>query len=207
MKRLLICTLLLLTAAAADADRLVLTPRGFITTPGTLRAEYFTAQKGGRNFGFLSTGLPLGPTVLELEAERADIGNTVRETLHAQYSITGNAFADLAPVVSVGVRDIMNRGRERRAYFVAMSKTIGLSVGQERFVKDLKVHLGLGSSRLEGVFGGVQMRLPFNLEARGEYAARRWNGSVSLPILRNLHARAYTLDGTFFYGGTLNLRF
>jgi hypothetical protein len=142
---------------------------------------------------------------LELEVEHLELGGRRRDTMSVQYSLTGNAFTLEAPAFSVGIRDVLNRGRERQAVFVALTKTIGLSLGQERFLKDFKLHGGLGSSRLEGPFLGFQARLAAGPTVSAEYVARRINASLSVQVFRGVQLKAYTLDKELFWGATLNL--
>jgi len=190
----------------ARADRNVLAPRGLIAEPNSLRLEYASLSADGRtNLGWLTVGWPDEGLGLELEAERFERGGRRRETLSAQYSLTGNAFSDLAPAVSVGVRDLLNRGRERRAFFLATTKTFGLSRTQERLLREWKLHVGVGSSHLDGPYVGIQGRFAVGFTAHAEYVARRFNGAVTWPVGRYLHLKAYSLDGDLFYGATFTL--
>lgn len=190
----------------ARADRNVLAPRGLIAEPNSLRLEYAALSSNGRtNLGWITVGWPDEALGLELEAERSEWGGQRRETLSAQYSLTGNAFSDLAPAVSVGVRDLLNRGREHRAFFLAATKTFGLNRTQERLLREWKLHLGYGSSRLDGPYVGIQSRFTLGFTARAEFVARRFNGSVAWPVGRYFNLNAYSLDGDLFYGATFTL--
>lgn len=190
----------------AMADRNVLAPRGLIAEPSSLRLEYAALSAGGRtHLGWLTVGWPDEGLGLELEAERFEQGGRRRETLSAQYSLTGNVFSDLAPAVSIGVRDLLNRGRERRAFFLAATKTFGLSRTQERLLREWKLHVGYGSSRLNGPYVGIQGRFTLGFTVHAEYVARRVNGSVAWPVGRYLNLNAYSLDGDLFYGATFTV--
>jgi hypothetical protein len=163
------------------------------------------ASNGHSHLGWLTIGYPDEALGLELEAERSDWNRRQRETFALQYSLTGNAFSDLAPAVSVGVRDVLNRGREGRAFFLAATKTFRLSERQEKFLRDWKLHLGYGSNRLNGAYVGVEGRLTLGLTANLEYLAGRLNTAISLPIARYLRLRLYSLDGGLFYGASFAL--
>jgi hypothetical protein len=198
--------ILSLLAAPAGADRNVLAPRGLVTNPDSVKLEYAVQDRNQRNqIGWLNIGMPQQLLGLELEVEHFELGGRRRETVSAQYSLTGNAFTLEAPAVSVGVRDLLNRGRERQAVFVALTKTIGLSLGQERFLRDLKIHGGLGSRRLEGPFLGFQARLAAGPTISAEYVARRINASIGVSALKFLQLKVYTLDRELFWGASITL--
>jgi hypothetical protein len=197
---------LLVYALPAGADRNVLAPRGLIAVPDSLKLEYaFQASNHRSNLGWLTVGMPSQLYGLELEVERSEPGGRGRETFSLQYSLTGNAFSDLAPSISVGLRDVLRRGRDGQALFLAATKTLGLSQQQERLLRDWKLHVGYGSSRLGGPFIGMQGRFSFGPTANVEYAARRFNSSVALPVSKYLNLKAYTLDGDLFYGASFVL--
>ena len=192
-------------AAPSRADRNVLAPRGLVTNPMAARIEYAVQDRDHDNqLGWINIGMPQQLIGLELEVERFQLGGQRRETMSVQYSLTGNAFTLEAPAFSVGIRDLLRRGRERQAVFVALTKSIGLSRGQERFLKDFKLHGGLGSSRLEGPFVGFQARLATGPTLSAEYVARRFNASLSVQAIRFLQLKAYSLDGELFWGASLS---
>lgn len=198
--------MLLGTCSRAHADRLVLGPSGLIVVPLSLKAEYALMGSNSRNnLGWLAVGLPEQLHGVELEAERFELGGQRRETLSVQYSLTGNAFSDLAPSISVGVRDLLNRGRERQSIFLAATKTFKLSQQQEHLLRDWKLNVGYGTSRLGGAFIGVQGRFTLGFVASAEYVARRVNASLAFPVAKFFSLKAYTLDGDLFYGATLRL--
>ncbi|HXG24587.1 MAG TPA: hypothetical protein VNJ09_08550, partial [Chthonomonadales bacterium] len=199
-------TVLSIFCSGAQADRGVLAPTGLVLSPNSARLEYIHMASDGRsNLGWLTVGYPDEELGLELEAERSDLGSRQRETFAIQYSLTGNAFSDLAPAISVGVRDVLNRGREGRAFFLAATKTFRLSESQEKILRDWKLHLGYGSNRLDGAYIGVEGRLALGLTANLEYLAGRFNAALALPIARYIRLRAYTLDGDLFYGASVAL--
>jgi hypothetical protein len=197
---------LLVSGAAARADRNVLAPRGLIAVPNSLGLEYAAMGSNHRNnLEWLTVGMPGQLHGLELEAERFELGGRRQETMSVQYSLTGNAFSDLAPSVSVGVRDLLRRGMEGQALFFAATKTFRLSERQEHVLRDWKLHVGYGTSRLDGVFIGVQGRFTFGFTANAEYVARRFNASLAFPVTKYFNLKAYTLDRDVFYGATLVL--
>jgi hypothetical protein len=196
----------LVCPAHARADRNVLAPRGLIAVPDSLKLEYaFEGSNGRNNLGWLTIGLPGRLNGLELEAERFELGGTRRETFSVQYSLTGNAFSDLAPSVSLGVRDVLRRGRDAQALFLVGTKTLGLSQQQERLLQDWKLHVGYGTSRLDGPFVGIQARFALGFTAYAEYVSKRFNASLALPLTKYMNLKAYTLDGDLYYGASFVL--
>lgn len=193
-----------LSGANARADRNVLAPRGLVASPGLLRLEYLIRESDSRSsLGWATFGLPVEDLGLEVELERFDLNRRARETVSLQYTLTGNAFSDIAPAVSVGVRDSLNRGREGRAFYLSMTKTFGLSLAQDRILRDLKAHAGYGTRRLGGLWIGVQGKFRPGFTVHAEYLAHRLNASVSWPVSGPLEMRAYSLDGNLFYGASL----
>ena len=195
------------TTVPVRADRNILAPRGLVTNPLTASAEYAFQDTDHRNWlGWVNVGMPQQLLGLELEAESFRIRGQRRETLSAQYSLTGNGFTMEAPAISIGVRDLLNEGSDRQAIFGAMTKSFPLSLRQERVVRDLKVHAGLGTSSLEGPFVGFQARMTLGPTIGAEYVARRINASISFPVAKVLQLKAYTLDKELFWGATLTIR-
>jgi hypothetical protein len=190
----------------AHADRIVLAPRGLITPPFALGAEYAVRTESPHaDIGWLNFGFPQEDLGLEIEVERIDAAGPPRETFSLQYSLTGNGVVDFAPALSVGIRDILRRGRERQGIFAAASKSIGVPLASERYLRNLKVHIGYGTSAMDGVYAGAEARV-FGLWVGAEYLARKFNAAVSLPLFANLSARAYTLDGSTYVGASFLLR-
>jgi hypothetical protein len=193
-------------ATSAHADRIVLAPRGLITPPFSLGAEYAVRTESPHaDIGWLNLGFPQEDLGLEIELERLDASGPPRETFSLQYSLTGNGVVDFAPALSVGIRDVLRRGRERQGIFAAASKSIGVPLATERFLRNLKVHVGYGASAMDGLFAGADARI-LGLWVGAEYLARKFNASVALPLFANLSARAYTLDGSTYIGASFVLR-
>src|SRR5687768_13108661 len=152
-------SLIFLNSAGA-ADRLVLAPRGLVSPPFSSRLEYAIHPYSPRKeIRWLNIGMPQEDLGLELEIERFEVNNEARETFSLQYTLTGNGVADFAPALSVGIRDVLRRGRERQGLFAAATKNIGVPLAVERTVQNLKVHAGFGSSAMGGVFGGAEAKL------------------------------------------------
>jgi hypothetical protein len=206
VRRLALIAALVSIAQSAFSDRLVLAPRGLVAPPFSIGAEYAVHPYSPRmDIGWLTIGFPKEDLGLELELERSEVDSDSRETFHLQYTLTGNGVADFAPAVSVGIRDIMRSSRERQGLFAALTKNIGVPLAVEQTVQNLKVHLGIGTSAMGGLFGGAEARVRgFWLGA--EYIAGNVNASIAYPIVPNLSVKAYTLDGDSFFGASFSLR-
>ena len=198
-------TIILLNSAAA-ADRIVLAPRGLVSPPFSARIEYAVHPYIPRaDIGWLNIGLPQEDLGLELELERFEVNNEARETFSFQYTFTGNGVADFAPAISLGIRDLLRRGRELQGIFAAATKNIGVPLATERTIQNLKVHIGFGTSAMDGLFAGAEAKV-LGVWVGGEYLSRRFNAALAVPVFSNLALRAYTLDGSSYFGASFSVR-
>src|SRR5512140_2476894 len=116
LMRLLPVLLVLLSATTARCDPLALAPRGTMARPDSLVLRALTdAGDGGTSLGWLTVGSPVADLPLEFELAGYDSGGRREGTFGLQYLVTTEAFSDLAPVVSIGVRDVLNTRAEGRA--------------------------------------------------------------------------------------------
>lgn len=192
-------------APQARADRNVVAPTGLIAPPNSAKLAFVSRlDSTSTNRGWLTLGLP-PDSGLEIEAERIETNGLQRETFGVQYSLTGNAFSDLAPAISVGVRDALNRAQEGRALYVAATKTLGLSAVQEHVLRDWKLHVGYGTNRMNGAFVGMRARFTLGLIGNVEFFARRLDASVAWPVGRHFNLEAFTIGGDAFYGASFVL--
>lgn len=193
-------------AGSARADRAILSPRGFILSPGDIQFEYAGRTTDGHsNVQWLQLSLPGNDLGLELEVERRYTSGRSRSSFNLQYTLTGNALSDIAPVISLGARDLINSDVEGRAAYLALSKTIGLSLAQSRLVSDLKLNAGYGTGRMDGVFASAELKLRAGFTVSAEYFQRRWNMEVAVPASKYLKLRAYTFNGAVYYGASLRI--
>lgn len=195
--------MLLGMAQAVRADRIVLGPDGATLDPKALKAEFaFTPYRTERNLSWLQYALPQG---IEIETQFSDIANNKRTVggLDVQYPIFSE-FGQV-PAISVGVRDLFGTGNEHHSLYAAVAKSFPLSVDQLKFAHDFHLTLGYGTERLDGFFVGVHSHLKAGLFVDAEIYRRRPNISIALPLVRNMRARAYSLDGNIFYGFSYTL--
>lgn len=193
-------------AVRSGADRIVLAPSARIVNPSCVGATWLQSSRTpSQRAWWLSVGWPKDDLGLEVEVEGRDGRSVGRQTMSLQYSVIGEAFTNnMAPAISVGVRDVLNRMGSGMGAYLALTKTLGLSRAQERILQELRVSLGLGSGWLGGVWVGVQARLPLRSTASVEYLSRRVNASVAVPLERRLDARVYSLNGETYYGVRLH---
>lgn len=197
------CALMLLGSAMARADRIVLAPEGGTLAPDGFKLEFAISpylHEENRSWIQLST-----PQSIELEANRVDLFGDRRDrySLNVQYPV----ISDLGttPSISLGVRDLLGSGTEHRSFYLVVGKTLALSRRQRRLVTDLRISAGVGTERFNGLFFGVQARFKAGFSLSAEIFRNRPNVSLGLPLVRNLQAKAYSLDGDVFYGLTYTL--
>lgn len=194
---------LLLIGRGAHADRIVLGPDGSALEPKGLKAEFaFTPYRTERNLSWLQYTLPQG---VEIQTQFSDIANNKRMVyaLDVQYPIISE-FGQL-PAVSVGVRDLLGTGNEHRSFYAAVARSFPLSSDQLKFAHDFRLTAGFGTERLDGLFVGFHSHLKAGLFVDAEIYRRRPNVSIALPLVRNMRARAYSLNGDIYYGFSYTL--
>jgi hypothetical protein len=188
-------------AACASADRVVLAPSGRIVLPGDGSAAYLWQASGGARHGWLTIGIPKDDLGLEVEIERTEARTRAVETLSLQYSVIGEAFTNnMAPSVSVGLRDMPNRGPDGRAAYLSLSKTIGLSESQERILSAVRVHAGYGTDWMGGAYVGASATVLRRADLAAELLARRFNAGLSIRLIGPVSALAHTRNGAGFVG-------
>ena len=192
----------------AKADRNILAPRALTTPAESPRFEGLFRGQNTRNYlSWANIGFNGNLIGLEMEVERFELGNRRSEALSFQYSLTGNAFTDLAPAIAVGARDILRTGRDKQAIYGVATKSFGLSRAQEQLFRDFKVHLGVGTSTLGGLFGGVQSKFRAGFTLQAEVVSTRINASLLLPLpIRGLQVKGASLNGSAFYGAVYTLK-
>lgn len=185
------------------ADRVVLAPQGGTLAGPGFKAEFaLSPYRQDENLSWLQFSSPVG---IELELNRFELAgdNKKRYSFNLQYPLIPELGA--APAVSLGVRDLLGTGFEHDSLYLAVSKGIPLSDRQYRLVRELRLSAGLGTNRMDGLFVGVHTRLAAGLQLDAEWYRYRPNVAIGLPLVRNLQAKAYSLDGTIYYGLSFSL--
>ncbi len=182
----------------ACADRAVLGPDGTTLSPQSIKAEFLATPYGTEhNQSWLQYALPQG---VEIQTHFLDIANDKR-TLYAldlQYPFLSE-FGP-APAISFGVRDLLGTGEEHRSFYLAVTRSLPLSDRQVKIFHDFRLTAGYGTERMDGLFVGLHTHLKTGLFIDVEYYRQRPNVSLALPLVRNTQARAYSLNGSIFYG-------
>lgn len=193
----------LLAFSAARADRVLLSPQGDTLPPSSLKTEFaLSPSKSDESLSWVQISTGQG---IEFETQRASLVDDLkaRYVLNVQYPL----LYDLGsyPAVSIGVRDLFGTGQEHKGLYVATTKSFPLSNHQLRYVRSFKLNAGLGTGRLDGPFVGMQAHFTAGMDVYAEIYRRRPNIGIALPLAHNVQARAYSLDGTIFYGLSYSL--
>jgi hypothetical protein len=194
LHRLLGILTLALCAGSARADRLIWIPTAGV---GRIQGEYMaeadgkrgvlTAQAGFRQFELL------GRLYKDFEdKDRTEIGG--------QYVVLPEGFA--TPGVAVGVWDVGDNGPRGRRFFGVVSKSLE-PINWLPFLSGVKVHGGIGSNQLSGLFFGAEAGIPLGLRLYAEYDSNDWNAGLSWSPLPLLSLKAESWDGDFFVGAQI----
>lgn len=191
---------LLLANARAQADRIVLAPLASTLRANGIKLEtVISPYRGNENFSWVQISTPQS---IELEYNRWDLmgDNRLRDSFNIQYPV----FSDFGsvPAVSIGVRDLLGTGVERQSFYIAAGRSIFLSDSQIKLWKEIKLTVGAGTGRFEGVFLGAALRLNCGVSFNAEIYRYRPNYSIGIPIVRHLEAKAHSLNGQIYYGLT-----
>ncbi|HZP84881.1 MAG TPA: YjbH domain-containing protein [Chthonomonadaceae bacterium] len=186
----------------ARADRIVLAPGGNTLAPLGFKTDYaLNPDSHHQSFGWMQFTTTEG---IEFEVERTT-HFTHDETRYA-FSVQYPLLSDLGtyPAISLGVRDLFGTGEEDHSVYLAAAKTVPLSDRQLKFVRDFKLNAGIGSGRIGGLFVGIEARLAMGASLYAELYRRRPNLGLGVPLARHLQAKVSSLDGTIYYGLSLN---
>ncbi len=192
---MMVCGLL---PAPVRADRVVLSPEGDTLAPNGFKTEFIAGPgKGPDNLSWLQFSTPQG---IELEAQRQDLetDSKKRYAVNVEYPLVPEIRG--VPAVSVGIRDLLGTGTEHGALYLAATRAFPLSRNQARLLREMRWNVGIGTGRVGGPFLGLEAHLKAGVSLYAELYRHRPNFGIALPLVRNLQARAYSLDGDIFYG-------
>lgn len=197
-----------LIATSASASRLIVIPEGDTLTTGGFQLQY--ASKFDSNDGKMLLA-NVGISRVEMEAARfQNFQDGTIDAFGAQLSILPDT--SFTPAVAVGVRDIGNRTDgigapyDGEAFYLALSKGIPVTGGIPLLLQDVKLHGGVGTGSLSGVFFGAEGTLPFGLRLAGEFDSKNVNFSASYSIIPSLSSEVALIKGDLYYGGKFSLK-
>lgn len=189
----------LMLAAPARADKLIWIPtvdvqmaRGEIMKGSGAGGEVMTAQIGlGHYFEFL------GRRYREEGRSGTEVGG--------QMQILPEGF--VTPGLALGIWDIADRSARGRRAFLVLSKEVPGVRLLPTVVRGLRLHGGLGTGDLSGLFLGAHMRLPVGFALVGEMHRGDFNAGLWWEPLRVVRVKAESWDGDFFFGAQVNAPF
>ena len=114
-------------------------PSADILQPGHFSTGYYYWQEHGSAVAAVG----LSPDLEFSAAVPWKEGLTGAWTVNAKYNLNQEAL--LIPAVSIGIEDI--DGRERRSVYGVLSKALPYG---------LRIHIGVGTGRFEGMFGAIE---------------------------------------------------
>lgn len=192
--------LVMAIAGQVFADQLILAPTGRTLTLGQAKLEgAVMADDSDNSIVWANVGLPrleLNAIRVENEGNDGDIG------FGAEFAILPETL--VTPAIGVGIRDITDETNFGPAFYAAVSKTVPLA-GKLPVITSLKLHGGLGTDSLDGIFAGVELGLPYNLNGIAEYVNDNFNFSLGWSPIKFVQVKAYWIDSDFFYGGRLSI--
>jgi hypothetical protein len=187
---------LVLGSGAARADRLIWIPTGY--TSG-LQGEYMAEADGKR--GVLTGQFGIGKQFELLARHYKDFEDKDRTEFGGQVQVLREGFA--TPAVAVGVWDVTDEGPRGRRFFGVVSKTVPIVNKLPLGIRDVRVHAGVGSNRLSGLFLGGQVGFPFGFRLYAEHDTRNFNAGISWDPISLIRVKAESWDGDIFLGAQL----
>lgn len=189
-------------ASSIRAERIVLAPDANTLDPKSYKTSFLIRpDSGNSNISWLTVSTAQS---IEIEVQRQhNMGDKRALTgLNVEYPFLSELGA--VPAVSVGVRDLLGTGSEHHSLYLAVARTIPLSNSQAKIVRSLKLDAGVGTERINGLFGGIQIVFRSGMDVQLEGLRKRFNFGIGLPVAHNVQVRASGLNGVIFYGLTFS---
>lgn len=213
MSRTLILTaaavmLVCMIAGGAFADRLVLIPIGATLGTGGIRAEYANNSEGDGTAIWANLG------IMRFEVEGArfmDYNGDDTDVFGLQASVIPET--SFTPAIAIGVRNIADESSglpqpyNERAFYAAATKTLPGTGAVPSLLNDIRIHGGVGTGGLSGVFFGADATVtPLGVRAAIEYDTENWNWAVSygLGVIR---AKLYNIQDDLYLGAAFSNSF
>jgi len=193
--RPVVCLIVLGASVAAHADRDITVPLGRKLLDGTFRLEY-SGVPGGRDAkAWLGAGF-----LKAYEMEVSWEGTKSRDwttSLDLSYNYTP-PIVDVAPGLSVGVQDVLNKTEGGRAAYLALTYRYG---NEGVFNQDVPTELTFGLWTRSSGLAFVNVSLPFSdrVFLLAEHDSRRAAAGVRIRPLPCLDLKTvFETDGTHF---------
>lgn len=181
-----------LLAAMAQADRIVFAPAATKLLNRQARLEYvWEPSKRDRFDMYLAAGVTKDIEV-EFQLDRFDRDVSLG-TFSASYLYVP-AIVDTAPGLALGVQDAMDRTRDGRMYYVALTYRMGLS-GDFNSRTPMELTVGGGFGHRSGVFMGAQIPFTWQFRLLAEHDLRRVNAGFEFRPFHGFAVRTVWREG------------
>lgn len=196
--------LALLVPAFATADRLI-----FIPTGGRLRSDLIKVEainQGLKNDNrLMSVGTGLGHS-FDFEVIDSFVrGRGHRTTLDFAYNYV-IPIPDLAPGITVGVQDLLNRTTTGRGFYGAIT----WRYNQDSEVNSdtpLDLTIGAGTGRFKGAFVGARLPLTNEFRILVEHDSQRITAGAEVVPVQNVRLLWLIQKDQTLLGASLRVRF
>ena len=204
MKRTItaVCAAIMLTAVSAEAAPTVTGSTGmtYVPTADVLRDGHFSlGYHHVEDAEAVSIGYGMS-NAWEISASSFDHDRRGRDLyLNTKVSLLSEDV--MYPGIAIGMEDILDE--EERTYYAVASKALPFG---------LRIHVGIGDGRYEGVFGGIEKTFnPLGVTGRAifpattlsaEYDGEEMIYGLRLAIVPGLKAHAAWRDGDTYVGLT-----
>ena len=198
-------------AASVSADRLILIPEGTTLTTGQVKGEYqVRATSGGATAYWANVGL------LRLEIEGAWFqGFSAPDTDAVSAQISVLPETSFTPAVALGIRDIGDKTKtdaadslyDGRSLYLAASKGLSFVARGLPFLSDLKVHAGIGTGSLSGIFFGAEVAVSGRWRLAAEYDSHYVNIAAMYNVAPIARLRVEKIRNDTYFGAVLSTAF
>ena len=188
---------LALSSGVARADKLIWIPTAGISRLG--QVEYMAEADGKR--GVLTGQVGLAKQFELLVRHYRNFSTSDKTEVGGQFTILPEGFA--TPGIAIGVWDVANDGPRGRRVFGVISKSLPVVNKLPVGFHDIKVHAGIGSNQLSGIFLGGEAGFPFGFGVYGEYDSRHVNAGLSWSPISLIRLKAESWGGKVFVGAQL----
>jgi len=195
---------LLAFATISSADRIILVPTGTKLLNRQVRLEFMgELRKNNRYDTFLGVGVTKD-IELELQLDRFDRDASLG-TFNLSY-LFSPAIVDTAPGLAFGVQDAMDRTRDGRMYYIALTYRLGLD-GEFNSKTPLEMTFGGGFGRRNGMFVGLMLPFTWSFRLLAENDLRRVTTGFEYRPIHGLGLRAMWRDNETLFGVRFTQRF